>query len=505
MFGRNIRLYPRRLLFIVGLLGAGLLWPVTSTYAQDNGRKVRLAVMSHPQRGGVSNERAAWLQRLVHWALSQQAGLKVLPQDEVRKKLTEVNANISAKDRARIRVLKTFLAKARKLYQIRRYRFTLKALGIAEKVAAKVRVYLKDPKLIRDLYLYRAMAYMGLRQGLKTREFVMRTIQFDPSYSPSSSTAPTTFLNYYNVIRRWLLRRPKYQFSVKTNPPGAKVYLNLSYKGTTPLTMTVVQGKHLLRLEKSGYSTWERLANFDPSKLRNRRTVNANISLKRDPRALSLNDLPLFAKGADIDDNIMDKLDQVCARLQIKELFVVSPRRSGKFYALKIATYKDKSRKIDYKQIAIGQTRQRHRVRILAFARGTGQLLAPQPRPSPVVRRRTQPPIVAVRPRRTDTPPPVIRSPRRRVRVQPRPRPSRVASNPYDNTPRDITPRTIPPRKEPPKAGTPVHRTWWFWTVTIGATVAVGATVAIIMSQTGPPPSATLIITTENPAATGGN
>lgn len=489
----------------------GLCIPKTQSYAQSEGRKpaVRIAVMSHPQRGGVNNERAAWLQRLVHWALSQQKGLQVLPRDDVRKKLTEFSATISTKDKARIRVLRTFLAKARKLYQLRRYRFTLKALGIADKIAAKVRVHLKEPSLIRDLYLYRAMAYMGLRQGLKTREFVMRTIQFDPKYRPNRSVARGSFLNYYNVIRNWLLRRPKYQFSIRTTPPGAKVYLNLTYRGTTPLTLDVMQGKHLLRLEKTGHTTWERLANFDPRKLRKRRTVNANINLTKDPRALSITDLPLFARGADIDDNIMDKLDKVCARLKVQHLFVVSPRRSGNFYALKIATYKSKSRKIRYKQVAIGQTRQRHRVRIVAYARGTGIVLAPQPTPKapPRIRREVRPPAVAVRPRRrVYTPPPRIRRPRR-IRPRPRPvrRPRRVVSNSYDNTPRDITPRTIPPRKDPPKTGTPVHKTWWFWTVTLGATAAIGVTVAVIMTQTGPPPSATLIITTENPAATGGN
>lgn len=472
----------------------GCLWSVVGHAQESPPRAVKIAILPHSSGSGVDMERKAWIERLVHWALNQQERISVLSHDEVQQKLLAQSLSMTPADQARVRVLQTFLLKAKKLYQLRRYDFTLKALDIAEKVAAKVRIYLTQPDPVRELYLYRALSYMGLRDGLKTREYVMRTIQFDTNYQPPSEGIPSSFLSYYQVLRQWILRRPTYNIVINTVPSGAKIYINLQYQGTSPMTLTVVPGKHLLRLEKPGYSHWERLANIAPERLGTRRSISVSVPLERDPRTLTLDNIPIFAKGADIDDNILDRLEKICERLSAQHLYIVATYRQDT-YGLRIASYRKGSRQIQYKRVNIGASRQDHRQLTLAYAKALAQQIAPAP-PRPVVVRRPPP---RPRPRPVDdddTPrridPPVVR---REEEPPPRPRPRVVASDLTRPTPEPVIRRTVPPTE----TSTPFYQTWWFWTVTIGVTAAIGVTVAVILTQTAPPPTATLIITTENP------
>lgn len=63
---------------------------------------------------------------------------------------------------------------------------------------------------------------------------------------------------------------------VTSNPSGAKVYLDGSYKGTTPLTIgDVSTGNHTLTLKKNGYYDWERSYNVSAGE-----TVDVYASLE---------------------------------------------------------------------------------------------------------------------------------------------------------------------------------------------------------------------------------
>lgn len=51
---------------------------------------------------------------------------------------------------------------------------------------------------------------------------------------------------------------PQSVIELVSNPPGAGVYLDGSYVGSTPFTVTVAPGEHLVIMQKQEYSTWQK-------------------------------------------------------------------------------------------------------------------------------------------------------------------------------------------------------------------------------------------------------
>jgi hypothetical protein len=479
---------------------------------------VHVAILPYPPEAGISSELASWIQRLFRWTFSQQQRIVIPPQDEMQNKLT-VQRSISSAEQARIRVLDDYLRKAKLLYhRFKRYQDTIKALAIAEQMASKMHGILTDPQPVRDIYLYHALSYMALGDAEKTRGYVLQTVQFDPDFQPDAATYPSTFITYYNVIRQWLMRRPTYHLQINSVPSDAQVYLNLRYRGRTPLKLDVIQGKHLLRIEKSGFQIWERVANIDPKLIKQRKTIETTITFKRDPRSLHIDGIPIFAKGAELDDGILDRLEQICSRLNVRHLYIISPKGSGDgSYLLKIASYLQNSRKIQYEEVNVGKNREEHKllineyiskiVRIIAPApaapRPVPKIVKPTPKPTepdPIARKPDPPKHTAAPPKTYDDTPRRIK-PRRKDTYDDTPRrikPRRKDTNDY--TPLRIKPKDLTTPADPPhsrKQGTPFYATWWFWTATIGGAVVATTAVIIVITQNGPPPSATLIITTQ--------
>jgi len=73
-----------------------------------------------------------------------------------------------------------------------------------------------------------------------------------------------------------LISQPSYSsISVYSNPQGAKVYLDNSYKGVTPLFIEKISpGQYWIKLIKSGYQEWEKNITVSPTLTR---TVSADL------------------------------------------------------------------------------------------------------------------------------------------------------------------------------------------------------------------------------------
>lgn len=471
-------------------------WGPSEANAQAS--KVKIAILARPPKR-LTQDNAAWIQRYLRWTLKRHKRLETIASEEAKQKLAARQAKPGTA--ARLRVFKRYLAKAKKLNGMtnfplrRRSQYMLRALKVADKVVNSIRSSITSPKLLRDFYAYQTLAYIGVRDQSKTRSSMLRLAQFDPDYDVSNRGFPQTFVSYHRSIVTWLKGQPRYQMQISSTPRGAKIYHNFKYVGTTPMTLrNLVRGKHIIRIDKPGYEIWERAANLSPQKLGSKRSIKANINLERDPKALTVDGIPIFEKDAGISDDILEKLEKIVQKLDALYLYVVEPQRFRKGTYLKMAIYKRNSRKIRYRNVFIGANRQTYRVRIKVFAAQLARQLAP----APVIRR---PRRVARQPRhvyRAPQPPPrVVRAP---VRMQPRTmtpiQPRRVAIAP---------PRRRPRRPPPPKpAGPPpIYGKWWFWAATLGGVAAVTATALIVATTMGPPPSATLIITTQDPTTAG--
>jgi hypothetical protein len=51
---------------------------------------------------------------------------------------------------------------------------------------------------------------------------------------------------------------------VKSTPDGADVTVDGKYMGSTPSTLRLAPGDHVIVIEKSGYKTWQRTMSVNP-------------------------------------------------------------------------------------------------------------------------------------------------------------------------------------------------------------------------------------------------
>ncbi len=479
--------------FFIALSVLLLVFPSHRALAKK--KNVAIAIIPIQEGSRLSSSKFSWLIRLYTWAMKKQSYLKVIKPHEVQQRLISIEKP-TARDLARIKVAKKFIVKGKLLLKYRRYQHALKAFNIASKMTEKARRWIKDPNIIHRLFIYKAISYMGMRNGEKAREYIMRAVQFDPSYTPSTDEFVPQVVNYYNVIKNWLSKRSDYQLIINSVPKKAKVFFDMRYQGVTPFTIPdIPQGKHYLRLEAPGYLTWMRVANLDPKKLRGRKTIKITITLQRDPKALTLNGIPVFATGADIDPIILDRLQAIQQKLDVDYLFMLRPDKIPTNKILRIAIFKRGKRTITYSTLLIGHTRSQHRRVILADAKKRATLMTAHLRPK--IRPR---PVVTVAPRYR--PRPTI-PPHRRRYTQPSYRTIRRETPPKRRVQviRPIRPRSIrripkqPPKEEPsePKA---ITETWWFWTATVAGVAVVGGTI-LFLTLPRPPPSTTFIVNTE--------
>lgn len=473
-------------------LGISLLGLVLTSIPQTihaGSKKVRIAVLPMPAQG-LSQDTGSWLHRLLHWSLKKHPKIEILEDAKVKKALTERPLPVGYA--TRLRLCKRYIKRAKQLYAVKqlplakRSRYVLKALKVAEKMVERVKSHLADPTIIRDMLLYRTLAYMGLGQQLKTRTAMLKLVQFAPNFDPTGLGFPSSFTRYHQTIARWIKGQNQYTMKLDSIPSNAKLYHNYTLVGRTPYTLrNLVPGSHFIRVVAPGYKVWEKSAQLNVKRLGKRRVITAKIPLQRDPAALSIDNIPIFEQDAAISDDIMDKLKAIIKRLKIKHLYIVEARRTANGDVLRFATFQMGYTRIRYRVVPIGKTRSSYRLKIRAFARLLGQSIAPSPIVRQPVRTRTPvrtltptPRVIEPKPRRTTTLRPTQPIVRRTVRIRPRPR------------------KPIQPKKVGP---TPFYGTWWFWTATIGGAAAIAAGVVVVMNLNGPPPSATIIITTQTP------
>ena len=56
------------------------------------------------------------------------------------------------------------------------------------------------------------------------------------------------------------------ELDIWSNPPGADIFLDGGYVGTTPTTLSVHVGEHTVSLRKKNFAIWQRRISVTPGK-----------------------------------------------------------------------------------------------------------------------------------------------------------------------------------------------------------------------------------------------
>lgn len=348
----------------------GVIFNHTKTWAAP--QKVKVVVLSRTVKGIPSNQ-CKWLGRTLRNVLSKQRRLSIPSLKQIN--LTLYTTPLSPKARTRIlshmKQMRTYLEKAKKLYQVtvfplkKRSSYAMKALLLADKEATFLPKIFEQSSLVkkykglmRDLYFYYGLAYMGLGQSKKAVDFIHKLVRLDPSFVPSQHKAPSDYVGAHGVVLNKLKSR-LYTMKIDSVPGGAKVYHNRRFVGRAPVTLSnLMAGRHSIRITKMKYKVWERVANLKPQKLGKRRVLHVKIPLKVDPKSLTVMGIPLYDKEAVHSDDILDRLEQITSRMKARFLYVIEPQQVKKdrktMYRLKVAIYRKGYRTIYYQTLSLG-------------------------------------------------------------------------------------------------------------------------------------------------------
>ena len=87
--------------------------------------------------------------------------------------------------------------------------------------------------------------------------------------NPVPQSGWVTATTYYEVQRSGDVSRPSQAtLAVESDPSGADVYLDGSFQGTTPLRFTSQPGRRTIRIERSGYETYQTTVRLSPGESR---------------------------------------------------------------------------------------------------------------------------------------------------------------------------------------------------------------------------------------------
>lgn len=355
-------------------LWCGLIPTLSYLSNTVNASSVRIVVQTRSVQDVPETQLQAFGQ-ILRRALRTQAGLDVPTQEQLDHALYFPPFDDVAQQRAAANMtrMQSLLERAKKLYLMeaiaiqQRSRYSLKALDLANQLEPSVHVIFNQSKLIlmrnqvlQDLYYYYALAYLGLGQEDKAREFTHKLIRLAPFFAPEQHKASNDYLQLFRNIKEEL-QKHRYTIHLESNPIGATVHYNNLYVGTTPLTLpNLMAGKHKIRLSKMKYLVWQRVANLDPKRLGTRRSIPVKIALKLDPKRPTVDGLPLYQKGAKHNDDILDRMDQIVTKTKADYLYILEPQTITKDkqtqYQLHVAIYRKGYRTLYYQIIPLGSS-----------------------------------------------------------------------------------------------------------------------------------------------------
>lgn len=121
-----------------------------------------------------------------------------------------------------------------------------------------------------------------------------RAVVVDPDRGVRAAEAAPGWVERAARIAREVATAPVGEIEVSTSPSGARVYVDDTLIGTTPTTLRVTRGVHVLRLESDGYRTFGTLLPVDAGV-----RPAVHVGLVRDPMHVALSGLTAAALDSD--------------------------------------------------------------------------------------------------------------------------------------------------------------------------------------------------------------
>lgn len=353
------------------LLGFGVFSSPQATAA----KKVSVAVIARTANG-FTQKQVNWMQLVLQRYLNSRPKLTSPSTASIEQTLylEPVDASAVASFQARVKRIHKFLKKGKKLYHVtlfplkKRSGYALKILRKSDTDASELEKIYGRPDLLKarhalllELYYYHALAHLGLGNAAESMKYMRKVIRMSPSFNPSQHRAPKSFVSVFTSVAQPIVKH-KFAMKLDSVPTGAKVFHNDLFMGRTPMTLKgMVAGRHAIRLSKMKYTVWARVANLSPQKLGSRRVLKVKIPLKLNLKNLTVVGLPLYAKGAQYSDDILDRLQQISKRLKTDFLYVIEPeavlnKQKKSIFRLKVAIYKRGYRTIYYQNLKLGES-----------------------------------------------------------------------------------------------------------------------------------------------------
>lgn len=132
----------------------------------------------------------------------------------------------------------------------------------------------RDARALLDAWLWKASAHATAGENAPAKKEMEALLALDPKVEFSSSYFSPDLIKFGEAQRK-LAENAKGELTVRTEPPGARVWVDGQYRGTSPVLVAgLAAGKHVVAATQGGYalaqvelSPGEHLVRLEPAEL----------------------------------------------------------------------------------------------------------------------------------------------------------------------------------------------------------------------------------------------
>lgn len=193
----------------------------------------------------------------------------------------------------------------------------------------------RDARALLDAWLWKASAHATAGENAPAKKEMEALLALDPKVEFSSSYFSPDLIKFGEAQRK-LAENAKGELTVRTEPPGARVWVDGQYRGTSPVLVAgLAAGKHLVAATQGGYalaqvelSPGEHLVRLEPAELAGS-LKKASAVVAADPegpgRDLGAKDL---GRALGVDQVLLvvakkspagEQLDVIALRLEVRD------------------------------------------------------------------------------------------------------------------------------------------------------------------------------------------
>ena len=233
--------------FLYQILGT-LFLALIPSYVAAGGNRTQVFVVAlsedlQPNTGPIT--------QILRSVLEQQQGLEVLDVNE--KLQPQAPAQVVAlREKARQALVAAKEA-------LRNLEFEKAAKEAAASAASfeKMGGYLEPYQRYKEALLVRAVALAMMADVEASERAFLALLVQDPRFLIPKGSYKPAIISLFEETKGKLAELPRGSLSIKSNPPGAAVYLDGQLAGYSPTTLAgIPAGKHLLALKLPGFENW---------------------------------------------------------------------------------------------------------------------------------------------------------------------------------------------------------------------------------------------------------